>query len=124
MSYEFTCLPLFFLPLRDSIFDANNRQPAPPSVPPVSSYWRGSSGVHTHLHEMEYQYSVAPPTHNITSPPTTPMTPSSHLTPAGFGPPPPLHGTTGGPVYQRYVCVLLDHMAYVCVIQRRASTVI
>ena len=96
-SYEFTLLlslslsfplPLSLPPLplpllyRDSLYTNGGRQPAPPSVPPISSFWQPLSGGMGHiqhqssLHEMDYnQFGVAPPTHNITSPPNTPMTP-------------------------------------------------
>lgn len=71
---------------RESLFANGRRQPAPPSVPPpVSSFWPPSGGpIHqTHLHDMEYhQFAVAQPTHTMTSPPNTPMTP--HVGGGGF----------------------------------------
>lgn len=109
MSYEFILFSLFlshshsfFLSLRDSLFANTNRQPAPPSATPVSTFWQ--AGVHPHVQEMEYQYSVAPPTH-ITSPPTTPMTPGPHHVTGGGGFSLAPHcGSTGLP-FQRYTHV-------------------
>ena len=116
-------LPLLY---RDSLYTNGGRQPAPPSVPPISSFWQPLSGGMGHiqhqssLHEMDYnQFGVAPPTHNITSPPNTPMTP--HV--SGGGGFPGLvcsidqhhHHTSSGSLvlHQKYVHVHV--CVYVCV---------